>query len=543
MDKGWLLTIALVMAMVFCTDAMGQQKKTKSTKKLTKQYVDYVKNKDKGKEQLAQKKSSDPATVTRDSASQQKPQTTFEDVFNEFRQQAKTEYENFRDQANREYAEFVRKVWEEYKVMPAIPKPKEEEVPPVVIPEEEEDKPIEDKPLPIKDEVVPPPPAPRPQPIPVAPIKEQPKPVEKYVSFNEYGTTFKVRFNDEQRFSLKSCSSVAIADAWELLSGPDYNNTIRDCLEIRINRQLSDWAYLMVLHKMAVSIFGKTNEATLLMAFIYCQSGYQMRMGISDNRLYLLYASEHGIFDKAYFKIDGKKFYMFMADVKSMNICNVGFPQEKPMSLLINKEQLFDYAKSPLRTLKSRDYPDVNVTLQSCVNKNALAFYNDYPTSMLDDNVVSRWAMYANMPLPERIKKELLPALQSKIKGLCQLDAMQKLLNFVQTAFVYEYDDKVWGGDRAFFPEETLYYPYCDCEDRAIFLSRIVRDLLGLKCILIYYPGHLAMAVCFTENVKGDYIMLNGKKFVVCDPTCMGASVGMTAPGLDNQTAKVILLE
>ena len=36
MDKGWLLTVALVMAMMVSTDAMGQQKKTKSTKKSKK---------------------------------------------------------------------------------------------------------------------------------------------------------------------------------------------------------------------------------------------------------------------------------------------------------------------------------------------------------------------------------------------------------------------------------------------------------------------------------------------------------------------------
>ena len=325
------------------------------------------------------------------------------------------------------------------------------------------------------------------------------------------------------------------------MSGADYNNTIRDCLEFRIKRQLSDWAYLNILHKMAIQFMGDTNEATLLTAYIYCQSGYQMRMGISNNRLYLLYACDHGIFDKGYFEIDGKKFYLFMADVKGLNICNVSFPQEKPMSLLISKEQLFDFAKAPQRILKSRDYP--NVTLQNCVNKNAMDFYSAYPTSMINDNVVSRWAMYANMPLPERIKKELFPALQSKIKGLSQLDAMEKLLRFVQTAFVYEYDDKVWGHDRAFFPEETLYYPYCDCEDRSIFLSRIVRDMLGLKCILIFYPGHLAMAVHFTENVQGDYIMLDGMKFVVCDPTYICAPVGKTMPSMDNKTAQVILLE
>lgn len=70
-----------------------------------------------------------------------------------------------------------------------------------------------------------------------------------------------------------------------------------------------------------------------------------------------------------------------------------------------------------------------------------------------------------------------------------------------------------------------------------------MRDLLGLKCILIFYPGHLAMAVHFTEDVKGDHIMLNGMKFVVCDPTYIGAPVGKTMPDMDNKTAQVILLE
>ena len=112
----------------------------------------------------------------------------------------------------------------------------------------------------------------------------------------------------------------------------------------------------------------------------------------------------------------------------------------------------------------------------------------------------------------------------------------------MQTAFVYEYDDKVWGEDRAFFAEETLYYPYCDCEDRSILFSRLVRDLLGLDVILVYYPGHLATAVCFNSEVKGDYITLNGRRFVVCDPTYIGAPVGCTMPSMDNKAAKVILL-
>ncbi|MBQ8531161.1 MAG: hypothetical protein IJ430_08390 [Parabacteroides sp.] len=67
--------------------------------------------------------------------------------------------------------------------------------------------------------------------------------------------------------------------------------------------------------------------------------------------------------------------------------------------------------------------------------------------------------------------------------------------------------------------------------------------LLGLKVLLVYYPGHLATAVCFTEQVTGDYVALNNRKYIICDPTYIGAPVGITMPGMDNQKAKVILLD
>ena len=116
------------------------------------------------------------------------------------------------------------------------------------------------------------------------------------------------------------------------------------------------------------------------------------------------------------------------------------------------------------------------------------------------------------------------------------------MLHFVQTAFEYKLDDEVWGGDRPFFADETLYYPYCDCEDRSILFSRMVRDLLGLDVVLVYYPGHLAAAVGFNEEVKGDYIVVRGRKFVICDPTYIPAPVGKTMPGMDNSVAKAIIL-
>ena len=461
--------------------------------------------------------------------------------YEQFRQQARQEYDDFRSRANREYADFMRQAWERYQALPEIPKPKDEPpVPPVTYPEEERDKPVEDVPRPIEEVV--PVVKPEPQPKPVEPIREEPQSVEQTFAFRFFGTECWVRLDDGHRFALRTCNGNGLAEAWEQLAGSSYNNVIRDCLELRIRHRLCDWAYLLMLQELSDAFLGKgSNESTLLCAYLYCQSGYQMRLGLGNGRLYLLVASRHQIYDWAYWQIEGENYYPLACQERSLEICGASFPGEQPLSLLVPEEPLLAERLSEGRKLQSERYAEVKA--ETAVNENLLAFFDTYPTSMLGDNFCTRWAFYANTPLSGQVKQQLYPSLKAAIAGKTQLEAANRLLNFVQTAFVYEYDDKVWGGDRAFFAEETLYYPYCDCEDRSILFSRLVRDLLGLKVLLVYYPGHLATAVCFTEEVTGDYILLDGRKYIVCDPTYIGAPVGKTMPEMDNGEAKVVMLE
>lgn len=464
------------------------------------------------------------------------PRKTYDD----FKKQALQKYNDFRTQANEQYAVFLKQAWEQYNALPAIPKPKDETVPPVTIPEEDKDKTIKSNPIPIKEVVVPP--TPDPQPTPIAPIKENSQPQERTIDLVYCGTQCRIRLIKNLNLTLQNCSNEQLSNVWTQLSAEGVlNNTIRDCLAIRVGRNLCDWAYLNLLSSFSKAIYGNSNEATMLTSYIYAQSGYKMRLGRNEQNIYLLYASEHGIYDIAYFDIDGLKFYPFECNKDQLEICDASLPKEKPLSLYIPHNQQFEYKASKLRTLTSKRYSDVQIHVQ--VNENMIDFYNTYPTSEINNNFMTRWAMYANTPLDEHVKKDLYPALKEKINGMNQLEAANKLLNWVQTAFVYEYDDKVWGHDRAFFAEETLYYPYCDCEDRSILFSRLTRDLLGLETILVFYPGHLASAVCFTENVSGDYISLNGKRYVITDPTYIGAPVGRTMPDMDNSQAHVILLE
>ena len=457
--------------------------------------------------------------------------------YEKFSKHAKAEYEDYRAQCNAEYVKFLERAWKEYKVLPSIPRPKDEVVPPTIMPRQDKNK-KQAKEIPIENVVSPI--LSLPQPKPISPIYENDKVEEKNFSFSYMGTTCEVRLPKDLNIRMSGCESCMIATIWKQLATNAMDNTIRDFLALRLKMQLCDWAYLNLIDTFAKAFCGHGNEAVIMAAFIYNQSGYKMRLGRDCEKLYLLYGSKHGIYEKGYIVIEGINYYPLDDKVERMEISDFSFPQEQSMSLYIENAQKFTIRPSAKRKLASEQYHDV--TIDSQVNLNLIQFYNTYPSSEVNGNFMTRWKMYADTPMDESVSQMLYPDIKNKIEGLSDVQAVNQILNWVQTAFQYEYDDKVWGHDRAFFAEETLYYPYCDCEDRAILFTRLVRDLLGLKCILVYYPGHLASAVCLKQQVNGDYISLDGDVYTICDPTYIGAPVGITMPEMDNRSAKVIKL-
>lgn len=459
-----------------------------------------------------------------------------------FNQNRVSNFNEYRQKINAEYISQTREKWNAFRASQALPVPDKDvkPVPPVIMKDDEAKKKKEDRLIKIQTVVKPVKPTPRPQ--PVAPVEEVPEEPTKQMSFQYLGTAWQVRTPEASPVRMAGVSENAVADAWEKLCQPAYNNLVVDCLNLRTKNKLCDWEYLMMLQALSQKLYGNgTNEATLLMAFLYSQSGYKIRLGEAGGKLQMLYASQHIVYNKRYYTLDGDKFYPLNDKITDIRINAAKYPKEQSLSLWVPNSPYAAFQSSPLRKLTAKRYPDMSVNVS--VNKNQLPFYESYPTSEVGGNFMTRWAMYANTPICEQARQELYPQLKKGLTGVSQLMQVEKLLNWVQTAFVYKYDEEVWGADRAFFPDETLYYPYCDCEDRSILLTRLVRDLLGLKCVLVYYPGHLASAIAIPGDAKGDYLMVNGTRFMICDPTYIGASVGHTMPDMDNAQAKVILLE
>jgi hypothetical protein len=520
--------------------------------------------------------------------------------FDDFSQKKQAEYDSFRKAMNERYAEFMRNSWAAVKATPMVLPEEEKPIEPIIYkqnnqpeiepeikpniqpevkpkndrkenkdtedeqeenleedldvdenPKEDqeenleedidenlnEDLEIEEHSIPIKEDVILIP-MPLPLPEPIAPVVPKEDIAHKIVSISFYGTLVSVGFPTSDDLQLTNLSENTLADTWLQLSDEKYDITVNNVIEIRDNLSLCDWGYIKMLQAITEKQYGQTNEAIMMQAYLMSQSNYKVRLARTDKKLYLLVASQCNILSMYSFVLDGDKFYALNCNEKQLHICDAAFDTEQAISLQLRKEQNLDNALTPERKLTSR----FGIEAYVHTNKNDIDFYNDYPSAYIGNNTMTRWAVYANTPLSNHTQRKLYPTLKNAIIGLSERDAVNKILNFVQTAFTYEYDNKVWGGDRPFFAEETLYYPYSDCEDRSILFTRLVKDIIGLDVVLIYYPGHLATAVRFNQPIQGDYLMYNNQRYTICDPTYVNAPVGMTMPDMNNQEAQVISL-
>ncbi|MCH5174728.1 MAG: hypothetical protein J1F40_02455 [Prevotellaceae bacterium] len=467
--------------------------------------------------------------------------------FNQYKSDKERNFKEYRDRINAEFAEYMRQAWPEYQSKPAEPVPDSPEPPKPVI--KDPDTPPSNDPIPF-DEVKPvPKPVEPPQPIvplpkPDKPILSKPdtpkpvepaKPINPVFVFTFYGQKYEMPLENKHRFKLTNATENAVADGWMVLSSDEYLPTVARCLDYRDKLHLPDWGYVRFVEQMTTAFFpaNQLNEARLMQMYILIQSGYKVRIGRADNRLVLLLPSDDKIYMYSYLMIGGKRYYIVDKSMRkgAFNVLTREFPKEQNFSLQIAEQPALVVDATVPRHLQSKH--DKELAVDVSVNKCLIAFYNDYPLS-------NNWDIYANASLSQQTKEQLYPSLRNSIAGKNKPTAANVLLHFVQTAFEYATDDEQFGYERPLFADETLYYPYSDCEDRAILYSILVRELLGLDVVLLHYPGHLATAVCFDTEVSGDYMMIGGRRYTVCDPTYINADIGQSMPKFKRTAAEVI---
>lgn len=330
----------------------------------------------------------------------------------------------------------------------------------------------------------------------------------------------------------------AISNYWSALSRSDYDDLLKQLDAQKKSLHLNDWAYALLINNLTNKINNnRRNESTLLSWFLLTKSGYQARIAYNKSAIYLLVTSAHKMFEVSYFTFNGKRYYAVEFDGVRRNPGQVyTYDGDYP-----GATKAFDMRVTPV--VASSDQPErrhLSFTFEGALyninvnyDRGRIAFFRTYPQLSL--NLYFSSGVYKVTATP--LQKQLADYMQ----GMSEQQAVNFLLRFVQTSLKYETDEQQFGKENYLFPEETLFYPYSDCEDRAVLFSWLVKSLLNLDVVGLDYPGHVAAAVRFTEDVAGDSVSYNGKRYTVTDPTYINASAGMTMPAFKQYKPAVII--
>lgn len=349
-------------------------------------------------------------------------------------------------------------------------------------------------------------------------------------NFNFYGNNVSVRYDRNESVRINTVNEQSISEIWDQLSKTNYSCTVADLLKWQNQLNMNDWGFYMLAKQTVAEITSNQNSRVLLTWFLLTKANYKARLAYKGNNLYLLLAAANNIYGLPYFNFNNQRYYLLEGKANNVYTYDRDFPEARSIVDLNIYKPL---SGSELIKTRKVGFKHSGQEYQFGIkyDQNTIIFYNDYPQADIK--------IYFDATMGRATKESLTEALMPIVSGMSEVDATEFLLKFVQS-FDYKTDDQQFGREKFFFPDEMFHYPYSDCEDRSVLFAYLVKQLVGLDVIGLNYPGHMATAVCFNSNVDGSYIEHNGRRYIVCDPTYIGAPVGLGMPQFAKVAAKVV---
>lgn len=477
--------------------------------------------------------------------------------YEKWKKQQEAEFKEYQDKFDKEFIEMLEKTWEEvgikegsdfYKEKKPVEMPK---APPK--PKVENNAPKDDTPL--KERVnIDIPSAPAPEPIKI----EKPPKESMYgdvatrtANINYFSSTIPLEYPAQlqqlyspREFSSAKTDNKKIAEFWDKVSRIDHDPIINYSNTIREDLELNDWGYILLMNDFANTIYKGYDKklVNLYNWFLLTRAGYKVRIGYDQNDVYILFAVEYNVFNTKYYTLDGDQYYVIDLNEDKQTPSSIFTysgshkGQSKKLNLKIDAfPNLGDSENVEQKTL-SFSYDNVDYSIPVSIDKNLITYFEYFPLTELP--------VFFTASMSESSKKSIYEKLAPVIAEMNEEEAVNFILRFVQTAFDYQTDQAQFDREKYMLPEETLFYPYSDCDDRSILFANLVQELVGLDVVGLRYSKHLATAVAFSgDNVDGDHHYHSGKKYIVADPTYINATVGMTMPQYKNEKPEIVSLQ
>lgn len=417
---------------------------------------------------------------------------------------------------------------------------KEEPKPEPVAPEPVAPAPAPVAPAPVAPAPVAPAPAPKEEPKKEEPKKEEPKPAPVAPAGDEF------KFYEmtltmppiEVPLKNKMGGNSDYASQWRALaSDPNTRQLIEAIESLSKKLGLNDYLTFDLTRRYVASRYPNVSASsrTSLVHYIMANLGYDVRIGtVSGGNAVILMPCKQMVYGQSYLVFGNEKYYVFTDPTvnlagQAMSISSCRLPEAASAG---NK---VDLTLSPLSlpdAPKPFNISDGNLSITGAVNSNIFPIIYRYPNMPIAD--------YARSQLTPEVRESVVEQLKEQLKDKPRAQAVEELLSFVQHAFDYATDGQAHGFEKPYFVEEILFYPQCDCEDRVIFYTYLLWNVLGVENHLITYPGHESAAVHFSEEPdQGDAYDYEGKRFLISDPTYIGAHTGMCMPAYRTKAPEI----
>jgi hypothetical protein len=289
---------------------------------------------------------------------------------------------------------------------------------------------------------------------------------------------------------------------------------------------LDDWAVFKITESLSQYFY---NNETLISLFTWKMLNdlkYDIRLATRSNRFVLLLPFKMDIYAKSYVKIKNQKFYIFdkkksSRGVKTYAKAGAGL---KKLSYF-QPGQIIWPSKSMLAKYRALTfkYNNKKVAINIGFNSNRISYLATYPQV--------EFANYFAQNLSSITKNSLVESVAPYLKNENRLTQLDFLLKMIQFGISYETDQKQFGRERYMYFEETIAYPYADCEDRSFLYGWMAKNLLNVDFIGLLYPNHVAVALKLsheeTKKIGGTKVIYKGSVYTVADPTYVGAGIGM----------------
>jgi len=448
---------------------------------------------------------------------------------------------------DKKFADFLKKEWIKgglKEAPPLLQKPKPVKLPVYKVPEPETNKnttPVQKE---IKAETKEPivkieKPREALQPVAKPVITEAPASLPHTAAFTMLYYNSPIEINNGATYAIgieKPVSNKTIARYWEEMSKKPFKSVLDEASKYKARLNLNDWGVARWYYQYGKQWLQDKNERNLFTWFMLVKSGYLSRVAYRGDDILLLLATKENLFGLPFFTTAKKKMYVINFEggtEKNLNDVYI-YKEDFPGAI---KEISMAVSAPPSITSKTGkrvvtiNYQGEKLTFNLPYNTGAEEFYANYPQT--------DFYLYPNTKISSPAVEDLLGELRKATEKRTERDALNFLLHFVQQATEYKTDDEQFGFEKPMFPEESLYYRYSDCEDRSILFAYLVKNLLRLEVVLLDFPDHIAAAVAI-NGVEGDYLMHKERKFIICDPTYLGADIGKCMPDYKNSEVSIL---